>query len=115
VANDEHQGRALARIAVSYLGKSRLAVLHDNSGWGRPIAEIFAAEASRLGAAPVLMRGFAEREKALDFNDLVTSTMQSDADLVYFAVYWNQSHIITHKLRDAGSIAVFLGSDALKP
>jgi branched-chain amino acid transport system substrate-binding protein len=105
----------LARVAVRYLGKSRIAVLHDNSGWGRPIAEIFAAEADRLGAAPVLVRGFGEREKALDFNDLVAETLRADADLVYFAVYWNQAHIITHKLRDAGSRAVFLGSDALKP
>lgn len=115
VANDEHQGRALARVAVSYLGKSRIAVLHDSSGWGRPIAEIFASEADRLGVAPKLVRGFAEREKALDFNALVAETLQADPDLVYFAVYWNQAHIITHKLRDAGSQAVFLGSDALKP
>jgi branched-chain amino acid transport system substrate-binding protein len=115
VANDEHQGRSLARAAVTYLGKSRIAVLHDNSGWGRPIAEIFAAEASRLGVPPVLVRGHGEREAALDFNDLVAETLRADVDLVYFAIYWNQAHIITHKLRDAGNQAVFLGSDALKP
>src|SRR5262245_16801736 len=92
VANDEHQGRALARVAVTYLGKSRIAVLHDNSGWGQPIAEIFAAEADLLGVAPVLVRGFAEREKALDFDDLIAETLRVNPDLVYFAVYWNQAH-----------------------
>jgi branched-chain amino acid transport system substrate-binding protein len=115
VANDEHQGRALARVAITYLGKSRIAVLHDGSGWGRPIAEIFTAEATRLGVAPVLVRGYGEREMALDFDDLVAETLRADVDLVYFAIYWNQAHIVTHKLRDAGNKAVFLGSDALKP
>ena len=115
VANDEHQGRALARVAVRLLDGQRIVVLHDDTGWGRPIAEIFAAETMRLGREPVLARGFGEREKALDFDSLVTETLRHDPDLVYFAVYWNKAHIIAHKLRYAGNRATFLGSDALKP
>lgn len=115
VANDEHQGRALARAAVRYLDSRRIVVLHDNSGWGRPIAEIFAAEASRLEREPLLVRGFDEREAALDFHDLAAETHRQQPDLVYFAVYWNKAHIITHLLRNLGNQAAFLGSDALKP
>lgn len=115
VANDEHQGRALAQVATRYLGASRIAVLHDGSGWGRPIAGIFAAEAERLGSPPILVRGFGEREADLQFDDLVDETLKTAPDLVYFAVYWNKAHIIAHKLRYAGSRATFLGSDALKP
>jgi branched-chain amino acid transport system substrate-binding protein len=115
VANDEYQGRALARAAVRFLGATRIVVLHDNSGWGRPIAEIFAAEAEHLGHAPLLVRGFGEREAALDFDALVAETHRQEPDLVYFAVYWNKAHIIAHKLRYLGNSATFLGSDALKP
>ena len=115
VANDEHQGRALARAAVRYLTASRIAVLHDNTGWGRPIAEIFAAEAERLGSPPVYFQGFGEPEQRLDFDAMVNATLDSAPDLIYFAVYWNKAHIIAHKLRYAGSTATFLGSDALKP
>lgn len=115
VANDEHQGRALARVAATFLDASRIAVLHDNSGWGRPIAEIFAAEATRLGRPPVLMRGFEAPELALDFDDLLAATLAAQPDLIYYAVYWNKAHIIAHRLRDRGCQAVFLGSDALKP
>ena len=115
VANDEHQGRALAQVAVRLLRAERIAVLHDGSGWGKPIADIFAAEADRLGASPVICRGFGEREVRLDFDDLVAATMAAAPDLIYFAVYWNKAHIIAHRLRDAGSRATFLGSDALKP
>jgi branched-chain amino acid transport system substrate-binding protein len=115
VANDEHQGRALAQVAVRLLRAERIAVLHDGSGWGKPIADIFAAEAGRLGSTPVLLRGFGEREARLDFDDLLAATLTAAPDLVYFAVYWNKAHIIAHRLRDAGSRAVFLGSDALKP
>lgn len=115
VANDEVQGRQLARAAVLYLKAKRIVVLSDGSGWGRPIAEIVSAEAERLGVEPVLDFFFTEKETALDFDDLVEATVAAEPDLVYFAVYWNKAHIITHRLRDRGVKAVFLGSDALKP
>ena len=115
VANDKVQGRALAQAAVGQLKAERIAGLSDDSGWGRPIAEIFAEEARRLGAEPVLEFYFTEREKALDFDAVVDQTMSAAPDLVYFAVYWNKAHIIAHRLRDRGLKAQFLGSDALKP
>jgi branched-chain amino acid transport system substrate-binding protein len=115
VANDEYQGRALAKVATRYLGARRIAVLHDSSAWGKPIAEIFAAEAQRLGSKLVLFYGFGEEEQRLDFEELVQATLDTRPELVYFAVYWNKAHIIAHKLRFAGLKATFLGSDALKP
>jgi branched-chain amino acid transport system substrate-binding protein len=115
VASDEYQGRALAKVAVRYLEAKRIAVLHDGSGWGRPIAEIFEAEAKSLGAEIVLFRGFGEQEQELDFDAMVQATLDARPDLVYFAVYWNKAHIIAHRLRDRKLSATFLGSDALKP
>ncbi|MBM6596304.1 branched-chain amino acid ABC transporter substrate-binding protein [Microvirga pudoricolor] len=115
VANDEVQGRQLAKAAVSYLKAERIAVLSDGSGWGRPIAEIFSTEATRLGSKPVLEFFFASKEMNLDFDELIEAVVAAEPDLVYFAVYWNKAHIITHRLRDRGIKAVFLGSDALKP
>lgn len=115
VANDEVQGRQLARAAVKYLKGTRIAVLSDNSGWGKPIAEIFSAEAARLGVQPVLDYFFGPKELTLDFDTLIDATMASDPDVVYFAIYWNKAHIIAHRLRDRGMKATFLGSDALKP
>jgi len=115
VANDEVQGRALAQVAARYLGARRITVLSDDSGWGRPIARIFTAEARRLGADIALEFYFSEREKQLEFDGVVQATVESAPDLVYFAVYWNKAHIIAHQLRDRGLGAAFLGSDALKP
>lgn len=114
VADDEKQGRAQARVAVQYLGARRIAVLHDNTAWGRPIAEVFCAEARRLGVEPVLVWGFGEAERRLDFAPLVEATVAAQPDLVYFAVYWNPAHIIAHQLRYARLEAPFLGTDALK-
>ncbi|NNE36651.1 MAG: branched-chain amino acid ABC transporter substrate-binding protein [Rhodothermales bacterium] len=115
VANDEHQGRALAQVAVKYLEAERIAVINEDSAWGEPIARIFAKEATALGRPPVLHFGFGERENDLDFDAVIEATLDAKPDLVYFAVYWNKTHILTHRLRDRGLDAVFLGSDALKP
>ena len=102
VANDEVQGRALAQVAARYLGAQRIAVLSDDSGWGRPIARIFTAEARRLGADIALEFYFSEREEQLEFDGVVQATVASAPDLIYFAVYWNKAHIIAHQLRDRG-------------
>ncbi|MFT5144094.1 MAG: branched-chain amino acid transport system substrate-binding protein, partial [Thalassolituus oleivorans] len=115
VANDEVQGRALGRVAASYLGAKRIAVLNEDSAWGGPIARIFSEEAARLGSPPVLQHEYSASSAYLDFDALVEATLACEPDLVYFAIYWNQSHIIAHRLRDRGLKAVFLGSDALKP
>lgn len=115
VANDLHQGRALAQVAAGYLRAERIAILHEASAWGTPIAEIVRDEVERLGQTPALFYGFGDREERLDFDALVEATLAATPDLVYFAVYWNKAHIIAHRLRDRGLEAVFLGSDALKP
>ena len=115
VANDEVQGRELGKAAVKYLKGQRIAVLSDNTAWGKPIAEIFSAEAERLGSKPALMYFFGEKEERLDFDEIVQTTLDCKPDLVYFAVYWNKAHILAHRLRVCGLKAVYLGSDALKP
>lgn len=115
VANDLHQGRALGEVAVKYLKAKRIAILHEDSAWGEPIAKIVRDEIERLGQTPALFYGFGERENRLDFDAIIKATLEAEPDLVYFAVYWNKSHIIAHRLRDAGLKATFLGSDALKP
>jgi branched-chain amino acid transport system substrate-binding protein len=115
VANDLHQGRALAQVAVNYLAAERIAILHEASAWGAPIARIVREEVNNLGKTPALVYGFGERENQLDFDALIEATLEAKPDLVYFAIYWNLSHIIAHRLRDRGLTATFLGSDALKP
>jgi len=115
VANDEVQGRALGQVAAKYLGAKRIAILNEDSAWGEPISKIVADEATRLGSTPVLHYGYGEKERNLDYDELIDAVVEADPDLIYFAVYWNQSHIIAHRLRDRGVKAVFLGSDALKP
>ncbi|MDA1332850.1 MAG: branched-chain amino acid ABC transporter substrate-binding protein [Bacteroidetes bacterium] len=115
VANDEVQGRALGQAAVNYIGGKRIAILNEDSAWGEPISKIFSDEITRLGVPPVLHFGYTEKERGLNYDDLIDAVVEAKPDLVYFAVYWNQTHIITHILRERGVDAVFLGSDALKP
>jgi branched-chain amino acid transport system substrate-binding protein len=113
--NDEISGWDVARAAVLYLKGRRIAVLHDSTAWGKPMAEIIAAGVRRLGSEPVLFRGFGDEEKELNFEEMVEATVDAEPDLVYFGIYWHKAHIIAHKLRFAGLTAPFLGHGALKP
>ena len=114
VLHDARQGRAQAHVAIRYLNARRIVVLHDSTVSGELTADVFVAEAKNLGVEPVLVLGFADRERHLDFDEMVRATIATKPDLVYVTVYWNPAHIIAHQLRYARLEAPFLGTDALK-
>ena len=112
VADDEQQGRAAAEFAVNRLGKRRLAVIHDGSLFGRPLAEVFSRRARELGAEvgdPVVIgRG------RKDYSRAAALAAAREPELIFFGVIEEEGLILAPQLRRAGADAVFFGADGLK-
>ncbi len=113
VASDEVQGREAARCAVHVVGVRRIAVLHDCSAFGQPLAEIVAEEARRQGAEIVLFEGI--RRGRRRFPEAVRRVRDAAPDLVYFGLIEAEGSAMAHELRAAGVMAPYLGADGLKP
>ncbi len=113
VASDEVQGREAARCAVQVVGASRLAVLHDQTVFGQPLAEIVADEAKRQGAEIVLFEGIDRGQRR--FPDTVRRIREAAPNLIYYGLIEAEGSVMAHELRTAGIRAPYMGADGLKP
>jgi branched-chain amino acid transport system substrate-binding protein len=113
VATDEVQGREAAQCAVQVVKAQRMAVLHDKSAFGQPLAEIFADEAAAQGAEIVLLEGVNRGQTR--FPETVERIRQAQPDLIYFGLIEAEGAAMAHELRTAGVMVPYLGADGLKP
>ncbi len=108
-AHDGIQGAVAARYAVRVLGARYLAVIHDHTDYGLPLAQAFQAAAETEGAEVALVEGI--RAGAQDFAETVTRISRQSLDLVYFALTEIESSLLAGQLRRAGIGAVLFGTD----
>ena len=113
VPSDAVQGREAARCAVHVVGARRIAVLHDRSAFGQPLAEIFADAVQDYGAEIVLFEGITRG--CTEFPETVEKVAASAADLIYFGLIEAEGSAMAHRLREGGVTAPYLGADGLKP
>lgn len=113
VASDQVQGREAAKCAVHVVEADRIAVLHDKSAFGQPLAEIFASEAQNQGAEIVLFEGIDRGQTR--FPETVQRVREAEPDLVYFGLIEAEGSAMAHELRAEDVMAPYLGADGLKP
>jgi branched-chain amino acid transport system substrate-binding protein len=108
-AHDAVQGRVAAQYAVRVLGALRVAVIHDQTDYGQPLADVVQATVQREKAEVVLFEGISEGQT--DFSPTVTRLRELSPDLVYFALTEIESSILVRQLRAAGIEARLFGTD----
>jgi branched-chain amino acid transport system substrate-binding protein len=113
VAHDRYQGQAAARYAIHALGARKIAIIHDSTAFGLPLAEIFYQTSRELGVNPLLYRGI--RRGQTDFSDLAVEVAAAKPDLIFFGVIEAEGRLLARQLRQAGVRAIFFGTDGLKP
>lgn len=113
VASDDVQGREAAKCAVHMAHARRIAVLHDKTAFGQPLAEIVAEEARRQGAEIALFEGIDRGQRR--FPDTARRILETNPDLIYFGLIEAEGSAMAHELRATGVTAPYMGADGLKP
>jgi branched-chain amino acid transport system substrate-binding protein len=108
-AHDSVQGQVAAQYAVRVLAARRVAVIHDQTDYGRPLAEVVQAAVQEEQAEVVLFEGITEGET--DFSPTFARIRQVAPDMVYFALTEIESSILARQLRAAGVTALLFGTD----
>jgi branched-chain amino acid transport system substrate-binding protein len=108
-ASDAVQGRVAAQYAVRVLDARRVAIIHDKTDYGQPLAEVVQATIHQERTAVVLFEGIDEGQT--DFSPTVNRIQQLAPDLVYFALTEIESSILAQQLRAAGISAELFGTD----
>lgn len=113
VSSDIVQGHEAARLAVTYLDCRRIAVVHDGTAFGEPLAEIFRDHCLALGARVALFAGVTKGQT--DFASLLTRLRETQPELIYCGLIEAEGALFARQLRHAGLLMPLFGADALKP
>lgn len=113
VPHDLCQGQEAAKYAVQALHARRMAVIHDGTAFGQPLADVFRQTCVGLGRSPILDQAI-QRDQT-DFTDLAVAVAAAAPDLIFFGLIEAEGRRLAKQLRQAGVRAIFFGTDGLKP
>ncbi len=108
---DDAQALAAAELTLARFPGRRIAILHDQSTAQRALADRFRTTLAGRGITPVLDDNFKPGSK--DYSALAERLRTAQAEVLYLAGSYVESGLIARELRDVGSSAQIIGTDAL--
>ncbi|WP_034852950.1 branched-chain amino acid ABC transporter substrate-binding protein [Inquilinus limosus] len=106
---DDQQGDVAGKfLATAYKGR-KVAILHDQTTYGKGLADATKARMNGLGLTEVLYEGITVGER--DFSAVVSKLKAADVDAVFFGGLHNEAGLILRQMRDQGLQAQFLSDD----
>lgn len=108
-ANDAIQAQVDAQFLVETLGAKRVAVIHNDTEYGKGLAAALANEVESRGAQVVLERQVAEGQSR--YADEVAAVQAAGPDAIFYAGYEIETPYLRAELVDAGVTAPMLASD----
>lgn len=106
VGRDDVQGKVGAQFA-QVRGFRRIIIIHDGSGYGLGLAEIFREEAERIGLQVVEMLPNRDSEA------IIAAIAQARPDVIYFGGTFDQAGPLFGQIRESGYLGALLGGDGL--
>ncbi len=106
---DAVQGEGLAKYSVTTLGKNKLAIMYDNSDYGRGLADAYEAGAEAVGGQVVGSQQYATGDT--DFRAQLTKLKNADPDMLFLSGYYPEGSKIAAQAKELGMTMTVLGSD----
>jgi len=108
--NDQQAAIAADEIVKRKLG-TKIAIIHDKSGYGKEIADGVREGINKAGLTEVVYDSLTQGEK--DFSALISKLKAANADLVYFGGYFAEGGLLVRQAREQGLKAVFMAGDGV--
>lgn len=108
---DDQQGQIAGTfLATNYAGR-RVAILHDNTTYGKGIADETKKAMNARGLQETMYQAYVPGER--DYSALVSRMKAANIDVVYFGGYHTEAGLIIRQMREQGLNAVAMGADSL--
>ncbi len=108
---DDEQGEVAGKYLADHYKGDKIAILDDNSAYGKGLADQTRKALEANGAKAVLNEHYVAGEK--DYSALVSRMKQAGVQVVYIGGYHTEAGLITRQAREQGLDAQFISGDAL--
>lgn len=108
---DDQQGMVAGSFIARNFPGQKVAILHDNSAYGKGLADETKKAMNAAGMQETLYLAYVAGER--DYSAIVSRLQQAGIDVVYFGGYHTEAGLIVRQMRERGLRAVAIGGDAL--
>jgi branched-chain amino acid transport system substrate-binding protein len=106
---DSVQGEGLAAYSVEVLGYTKVAIIYDNSDYGRGLAEAYEGAVPAAGGTVVAKQQYAGGDT--DFRAQLTKIKAAGPELLFLSGYYPEGSKIAQQAAELGMEVQLLGSD----
>ncbi len=110
-ATDDVQAPAAAEFAWHKLGKRKIAILDDQTTYGKGLADEFQKRFKALGGEVLLRNGITQGEK--DFTPLLTKVRSVNPELIYYGGVYPELGLLIKQSGKLGLKAPWMGGDGI--
>ena len=108
---DDQQGQVAGRyIAKEFRGK-KVAILHDNSAYGKGLADETKKALNAAGMQEALYAAYTPGER--DYNAIVSRMKGAGIEVIYIGGYHTEAGLILRQAKEQGMNVTLIGGDAL--
>jgi branched-chain amino acid transport system substrate-binding protein len=108
---DDQQGLVAGQYLAKHFGKDKIAILNDNSAYGKGLAAETTKALNAAGVKETLNEAYAPGEK--DYSALVSRLKAAGITVIYVGGYHTESGLIIRQAKEQGMKATLVGGDAL--
>lgn len=110
-AREDDQPKIAGRFLAERFGRGRVAFIHDNTTYGKALADNAMAAFEEAGGRAVYNHGFESGQA--DYSGIVGQLELQDIDAVYIGGYPADAGRVVRQMRRIGMGAAIMGGDAL--
>lgn len=108
---DDQQGAVAGKYIAKTFKGHKIAILHDNSAYGKGLADETKKAMNAAGVKETLYTPYTPGEK--DYSALVSRLKEAGVDVIYVGGYHTETGLIMRQAKQQGMNPVIIGGDAL--
>lgn len=108
---DDQQGQVAGAYIARNMQGRRVAILHDNSAYGKGLADETKKALNAAGMQETLYAAYTPGER--DYNALVSRMKAADIQVIYVGGYHTEAGLILRQAKEQGMNVTLIGGDAL--
>ena len=108
---DDQQGIVAGKYLADHYKGKKIAILHDNSAYGKGLADETKKSLNAAGATEAMYAAYVPGER--DYSALVSRLKQAGIDVIYIGGYHTETGLIARQAKEQGMNTTLVGGDAL--